>query len=50
MTNPTRLMSLDVFRGLADAFNESLLFALSNLVVLWVILYWMDRRGSYLKA
>jgi predicted acyltransferase len=38
------------FVPLADPYNASLLFALANLVVLFVVLYVMDRRGIYLKA
>ena len=38
------------FAPLADPINASLLFALANLVVLFVILWAMDRRGIYLKA
>jgi predicted acyltransferase len=38
------------FVPLADPYNASLLFAVANLVVLFVVLYVMDRRGIYLKA
>ena len=38
------------FVPLADPYNASLLFAFANLVVLFVVLYLMDRRGIYLKA
>ena len=38
------------FAPLAEPINASLLFALANLVVLFVILWYMDRRGWYLKA
>ncbi len=38
------------FVPLADPYNASLLFALANLVVLFVVLWVMDRRGIYLKA
>ena len=38
------------FVPLADPYNASLLFAFANLVVLFVVLYVMDRRGIYLKA
>lgn len=38
------------FAPLADPINASLLFALANLVVLFVVLYVMDRKGIYLKA
>jgi predicted acyltransferase len=38
------------FAPLAEPINASLLFALANLAVLFVILWFMDRRGWYLKA
>jgi predicted acyltransferase len=38
------------FVPLAEPINASLLFALANLAVLFVVLWWMDRRGIYLKA
>ncbi|MEK6630328.1 MAG: heparan-alpha-glucosaminide N-acetyltransferase domain-containing protein [Acidobacteriota bacterium] len=38
------------FVPLGDPYNASLLFALANLVLLCGVLYWMDRRGLYLKA
>jgi predicted acyltransferase len=38
------------FAPLANPYNASLLYALANLAVLWLILYWMDRKGIYLKA
>ncbi len=38
------------FAPLADPYNTSLLYALANLLVLWAVLYWMDRKGIYLKA
>jgi len=38
------------FVPLADPYNASLLFAFANLVVLFAVLYVMDRRGIYLKA
>jgi predicted acyltransferase len=38
------------FVPLADPVNASLLFALANLAVLFVMLWIMDRRGIYLKA
>jgi predicted acyltransferase len=38
------------FVPLGDPYNASLLFALANLVLLYGVLYWMDRRGLYLKA
>ncbi len=38
------------FVPLADPYNASLLYALANLVVLFGVLYVMDRRGWYLKA
>jgi len=38
------------FVPLADPVNASLLFALANLAVLFVVLWIMDRRGIYLKA
>jgi len=38
------------FVPLADPVNASLLFALANLAVLFVVLWLMDRKGIYLKA
>ncbi len=38
------------FVPLGNPYNASLLFALANLVLLYGVLYWMDRRGLYLKA
>ena len=38
------------FVPLAEPVNASLLFALANLAVLFVVLWIMDRRGIYLKA
>jgi predicted acyltransferase len=38
------------FEPLADPMNASLLFALANLAVLFVVLWVMDRKGIYLKA
>jgi predicted acyltransferase len=38
------------FVPLAEPVNASLLFALANLAVLFVVLWIMDRRGLYLKA
>ncbi len=38
------------FAPFADPYNASLLYALANLAVLWVVLFWMDRKGLYLKA
>ncbi|MEI6667823.1 MAG: heparan-alpha-glucosaminide N-acetyltransferase domain-containing protein [Acidobacteriota bacterium] len=38
------------FVPLADPYNASLLYACANLVVLFGVLYVMDRRGLYLKA
>jgi len=38
------------FVPFADPYNASLLFALANLVVLFVVLYVMDRLGIHLKA
>jgi predicted acyltransferase len=38
------------FVPLADPYNASLLYALANLIVLFGVLYVMDRRGLYLKA
>jgi predicted acyltransferase len=38
------------FVPLADPYNASLLYAFANLVVLFGVLYVMDRRGLYLKA
>jgi predicted acyltransferase len=35
---------------LAEPVNASLLFALANLAVLFVVLWVMDRKGIYLKA
>ena len=38
------------FVPLAEPINASLLFALANLAVLFVVLWLMDRKGIYLKA
>ena len=38
------------FVPLAEPVNASLLFALANLAVLFVVLWVMDRKGIYLKA
>jgi len=38
------------FVPLGDPYNASLLYAVANLVVLFGVLYVMDRRGWYLKA
>ena len=38
------------FAPLAEPINASLLFALANLAVLFVVLWLMDRKGIYLKA
>jgi len=38
------------FVPLAEPVNASLLFALANLAVLFVVLWLMDRKGIYLKA
>ena len=38
------------FVPLAEPVNASLLFALANLAVLFVVLWVMDRKGVYLKA
>jgi predicted acyltransferase len=38
------------FVPLASPVNASLLFALANLAVLFVVLWVMDRKGIYLKA
>jgi predicted acyltransferase len=38
------------FVPLASPMNASLLFALANLAVLFVVLWVMDRKGIYLKA
>jgi len=35
---------------MAEPVNASLLFALANLAVLFVVLWVMDRKGIYLKA
>ena len=45
-----RFIYLSWFAPLADPKNASLLFAFSYLVVLFVILYTMYRRGIYIKA
>jgi predicted acyltransferase len=38
------------FVPLAEPVNASLLFAVANLAVLFVVLWLMDRKGIYLKA
>jgi predicted acyltransferase len=38
------------FVPLASPINASLLFALANLAVLFVVMWLMDRKGIYLKA
>jgi predicted acyltransferase len=38
------------FVPLAEPVNASLLFAIANLAVLFVVLWLMDRKGIYLKA
>ncbi len=45
-----RYIYTSLFVPIADPYNASLLYALANLVVLWAILFWMDRKGLYLKA
>jgi predicted acyltransferase len=39
-----------VFVPIDGPYNTSLLFALANLMLLFAVLYWMDKRGLYLKA
>jgi predicted acyltransferase len=45
-----RLIYSSLYAPLADPKNTSLLFALSYLVVLFVVLWWMYRRRIFLKA
>ena len=46
----SRFVYVNWFVPIADPYNASLLYACANLVVLFGVLYVMDRRGIYLKA
>jgi predicted acyltransferase len=50
MISLSRYIYTSWFVPLADPYNASLLYAFANLVVLFGVLYVMDRRGIYLKA
>ena len=50
LTSLSRYIYTSWFVPLADPYNASLLYALANLVVLFGVLYLMDRRRLYLKA
>jgi predicted acyltransferase len=40
----------NIFTARFDAYNASLLFALSYMLLLWLIGYWMDKKKVYIKV
>ncbi len=49
MVTAYRYLYETVFVPLAGNLNGSLLFALSHILMWWLILYWMDRKKIYIK-